>query len=65
MSVHIIYYKDGAKMMRPILTRAEYLSLRDGGQQKEVLKAVRNGDVRQKNRLVQMNYVACRTRTAR
>ena len=56
MSVHIIYYKDGAKMMRPIQTREEYLSLRDGGQQKEVLKAVRSGDVRQKNRLVQMNY---------
>ena len=43
-------------MMRPVLTREEYLSLRDGGQQKEVLKAVRSGDVRQKNRLVQMNY---------
>ena len=56
MSVHIIYYKDGAKMMRPIPTRAEYLSLRNGGRQKEVLKAVRSGDVRQKNRLVQMNY---------
>jgi hypothetical protein len=56
MSVHIIYYKDGAKMMRPVLTREEYLSLRDGGQQKEVLKAVRSGNARQKNRLVQMNY---------
>jgi len=56
MSCYSIYYKDGAKMMRPILTRAEYLSLRNGGQQKEVLKAVRSGDVRQKNRLVQMNY---------
>ena len=56
MSVHIIYYKDGAKMMRPIQTREEYLSLRNGGRQKEVLKAVRSGDVRQKNRLVQMNY---------
>ena len=43
-------------MMRPVLTREEYLSLRDGGQQKEVLKAVRSGNARQKNRLVQMNY---------
>ena len=43
-------------MMRPIQTREEYLSLRNGGRQKEVLKAVRSGDVRQKNRLVQMNY---------
>ena len=43
-------------MMRPVQTREEYLSLRNGGRQKEVLKAVRSGDVRQKNRLVQMNY---------
>ena len=56
MSCYSIYYKDGAKMMRPIPTRAEYLSLRNGGRQKEVLKAVRSGDVRQKNRLAQMNY---------
>ena len=31
MSVHMIYYKDGVKMMRPILNREEYLSQRDGG----------------------------------
>ena len=28
MSVHFIYYKDGAKMMRPVLSREEYLRLR-------------------------------------
>ena len=28
MSVHVIYYQDGAKRMRPILSRAEYLDLR-------------------------------------
>ena len=32
MSVHVIYLKDGAKMMRPVLNREEYLRLRDGGQ---------------------------------
>ena len=56
MSVHVIYYKDGAKMMRPVLTREEYLGLRDGGEQRQTLKAVRGGDESQKSRLVQMNY---------
>ena len=57
MSVHIIYYnKDRAKMMRPVLTREEYLALRNTEEQKAVVKAVRSGDERKKSRLVQMNY---------
>ena len=52
----MIFYKDGAKMMRPILTREEYLAERNGGDQKDILKAVRQGDDSRKNRLVQMNY---------
>ena len=52
----MIYYKDGAKMMRPVLTREEYLSLRNGGEQRAIVKAVRAGDETQKRRLVQMNY---------
>ena len=40
MSVHMIYYKDGVKMMRPILNREEYLSQRDGGEQQSLLKGV-------------------------
>ena len=56
MSVHVIYYKDGAKYMRPVLTREEYLQLRGSEKQREVLKTVREKDERQKNRLVQMNY---------
>jgi len=56
MSVHVIYYKDGGKMMRPVLTREEYLQLRGSEKQREVLKTVREKDERQKNRLVQMNY---------
>ena len=52
----MIYYKDGAKMMRPVLTREEYLALRGSEKQREVLKTVREKDERQKNRLVQMNY---------
>ena len=56
MSVHMIYYKDGAKMMRPVPTREEYLALRNGGEQQAILKAVRNGDETKKSKLVQMNY---------
>jgi len=56
MSVHVIYYKDGAKMMRPVQTREEYMALRDSDWQKSVLKAVREGKDGQKSKLIQMNY---------
>ena len=56
MSVHIIYYKDGAKLMRPILNREEYVALRGSKKQQKILNAVHAGDEKQKNRLVQMNY---------
>jgi len=56
MSVHIIYYKDGAKMMRPVHNREEYLKLRDSEEQQSVVRAVRNGNAQLKSRLVQMNY---------
>ena len=56
MSVHVIYYKDGAKMMRPVLSREEYLRLRGSEEQQRTLAAVRAGDEGQKNRLLQMNY---------
>ena len=56
MSVHMIYYKDGAKMMRPVLTRAEYLGLRNGGEQKQLVAAIRSGNEGLKSKLLQMNY---------
>ena len=56
MSVHMIYYKDGAKMMRPIHNREEYLKLRDSEEQRSVVRAVRNGNAQLKSRLIQMNY---------
>ena len=56
MSVHVIYYQDRAKMMRPVLSREEYLNLRGTDKQKAILKIVREGDERQKHRLLQMNY---------
>ena len=43
-------------MMRPVLTREEYLALRGTEKQKAILKTVREGDERQKHRLIQMNY---------
>lgn len=56
MSVHFITYQDGAKVMRPVLSRDEYLRLRGSEKQKAILKAVRAGATQQKHRLVQMNY---------
>jgi hypothetical protein len=56
MSVHLIYLKDGAKMMRPVLNREEYLRLRNGGHQKSNLSRIRQGEVKLKGDLVQMNY---------
>jgi hypothetical protein len=56
MSVHAIYYKDGAKMMRPIVKRESYLKLRGSKKQQATVKAVRMGDAGQKTKLVQMNY---------
>ena len=52
----MIFLKDGAKMMRPILTREEYLAQRDGGDQKPYLKRIRAGEEKLKNQLVQTNY---------
>ena len=43
-------------MMRPVLNREAYLALRNGGEQKSIVAAVRAGAEQQKSRLVQMNY---------
>ena len=52
----MIYYQDGAKMMRPVLTREEYLGCRNTEKQRRILKAVREGNSSLKNKLVEMNY---------
>ena len=44
MSVHYIYKQNGVKMMRPVPNREEYLSLRNGGFQKENVARIRQGD---------------------
>ena len=58
MSVHTIYYKDGEKVkyLRPVLNREEYMALRNGGEQKAIVAAVRAGAESRKSQLVQMNY---------
>ena len=56
MSTHIIYLKDGVKMMRPVTTRAEYMALRGSNEQQQLMTAIRSGNESLKHRLVQMNY---------
>ena len=43
-------------MMRPVLTREEYLSLRNGGEQQQLVARIRNGEEGLKHKLLQMNY---------
>ena len=56
MSVHVIYYQNGVKMMRPVVSREQYRLLRGSARQRAIVKAVREGDESQKSRLLQMNY---------
>lgn len=56
MSCYMIFYENGAKKMRPVLTTAEYRNLRDSGRQKMIVDSVRGGDDKMKHRLLQMNY---------
>ena len=48
--------KGGAKFMRPIHSREEYLKERNTEMQRRTLKTVRESDPNQKSQLVQMNY---------
>lgn len=58
MSVNVLdhYNEDGAKVMRPVLTREDYLALRGSNRQNKTLKVIRNGDKSKKNQLLQINY---------
>ena len=57
MSVHVIYKGNGgAKFMRPVPNREEYLKLRNGGFQVSNVARIRQGDEALKSSLVQMNY---------
>lgn len=46
MSAFRIYYKDGAKMMAPVLNREEYMALRDSDENRRA----------EKHKMLQMNY---------
>jgi len=52
----MIYIKDGAKMMRPIHSREEYMAQRGSLTQRLILGKVRRGNAKMKASLVQMNY---------
>lgn len=57
MSVFEVFIGEGgAKFMRPITTREEYLNKRNTAEQQQTLKSAREHDASKKNQLVQMNY---------
>ena len=57
MSVFEVYIGEGgAKFMRPITTREEYLSRRNTDKQLQTLRTVREQDATRKADLIQMNY---------
>ena len=56
MSCYLIYYKDGAKMMRPVPDRETYLKLRGSRSQGILVAAGRRGEKDKKALLLQMNY---------
>ncbi len=56
MSCHCIYYQNGAKLMRAVTGRAEYLALRNDPANRRHTEAARQGDEAAKRRLLQMNY---------
>ena len=43
-------------MMRPVLSREEYLALRNGGEQQQLVQRIRAGEETLKHKLLQMNY---------
>ena len=56
MSVRIVFLKDGAKMTRPVLTREEYLSVRNTPENAKRFYDARGGDVQAKGSQVQFCY---------
>ncbi len=56
MSCHVITLQEGRKMMRPVLSRDEYLMLRATAEQRKLVDQARKGDRQAKMRLLQMNY---------
>ena len=56
MSCYLIYYKNGAKMMRPIQSREEYVGLRNKPSNVDYTKQARLGNPEAKRKMLQFNY---------
>ena len=56
MSCHLIYYKNGAKMMRPISNREEYVGLRNKPANVEHTQLARMGNPEAKRKMLQFCY---------
>ena len=56
MSVHVIYYQDGAKHMRPVQTEEELRQLRSTERQQSLVAQARQGHTDAKRKLLQFNY---------
>ena len=52
MSCHYIYYENGAKKMRPVLSREQYMALRNTSRQQAIIQQVRSGKDTLKHQLV-------------
>lgn len=56
MSVHLIYYQNGAKYMRPVSSEEELRQLRDSERQRQLVAQARSGSQEAKRKLLQFNY---------
>ena len=56
MSCHLIFYKNGAKMMRPVTNREEYVGLRNNPANVEHTKLARMGNPEAKRKMLQFCY---------
>ena len=56
MSVHVIYYQDGAKHMRPVQNEEELRQLRSTERQQSLVAQARQGHTDAKRKLLQFNY---------
>ena len=56
MSCHLIFYKNGAKMMRPVSNREEYVGLRNKPANVEHTKLARMGNPEAKRKMLQFCY---------
>lgn len=56
MSVHLIYYQNGAKYMRPVSSEEELRQLRDSERQQQLVTQARSGSQEAKRKLLQFNY---------